>query len=153
MKKSHVELKEREREYLRDLLKKGDLNVRVQRRALGLLELDKGKSYQSVADMFEMSYPAVHAWGKKYQTEGLKFIIDKPRCGRPVGLSGEQKAKITAVACSEPPEGYAKWSLRLLADRIVELDITDEISHTEVGRILKKMNCSLTEKNNGVSVK
>lgn len=153
MKKSHVELKEREREYLRDLLKKGDLNVRVQRRALGLLELDKGKSYQSVADMFEMSYPAVHAWGKKYQTEGLKFIIDKPRSGRPVGLSGEQKAKITAVACSEPPEGYAKWSLRLLADRIVELDITDEISHTEVGRILKKMNCSLTEKNNGVSVK
>ena len=134
-------------------MKKGDLNVRVQRRALGLLELDKGKSYQSVADMFEMSYPAVHAWGKKYQTEGLKFIIDKPRSGRPVGLSGEQKAKITAVACSEPPEGYAKWSLRLLADRIVELDITDEISHTEVGRILKKMDCSLTEKNNGVSVK
>ena len=150
MKKSHIELQETEREYLRDLLSKGDLNVRVQRRAIGLLELDKGKSYQSIADMFEMSYPAVHAWGKKYQKEGLKFLKDKPRSGRPVGLSGEQKAKITAIACSEPPEGYAKWSLRLLADRIVELDITDEISHTEVGRILKKMNCSLTEKNNGV---
>ena len=149
MKKSHIELQETEREYLRDLLSKGDLNVRVQRRAIGLLELDKGKSYQSIADMFEMSYPAVHAWGKKYQKEGLKFLKDKPRSGRPVGLSGEQKAKITAIACSEPPEGYAKWSLRLLADRIVELDITDEISHTEVGRILKKMNCSLTEKNNG----
>ena len=150
MKKSHIQLRATERDYLQALLSKGNLNVRVQKRALGLLELDKGKSYQSVAEMFGMSYPAVHAWGKKYQTEGLNFLEDKPRSGRPVGLSGEQKAKITAIACSTPPEGYARWSLRLLADRIVELAITDEISHTEVGRILKKMNCSLTEKSNGV---
>jgi len=149
MKKSHVQLLETEREYLQGLLSKGRLNVRVQKRALGLLELDKGKSYQSVSKMFGMSYPAVHAWGKKYQTEGLNFLEDKPRSGRPVILSGEQKAKITAIACSSPPEGYAKWSLRLLADRIVELAITDEISHMEVGRILKKMNCNLTEKSNG----
>ena len=149
MKKPHIQLQETEREYLRELLSKGDLNVRVQRRARGLLELSKGKSYQYVADMFDMSYPAVHAWGKKYRTEGLKFLKDKPRAGRPIGLSGEQKAKITAIACSEPPEGYAKWSLRLLADRIVELDIADEISHTEVGRILKKTNYSPTERSNG----
>jgi transposase len=76
--------------------------------------------------------------GKKYQSEGLIFLNDKPRTGRPVGLSGEQKAQITALACSEPPQGYARWSLRLLADRIIELKFVDEISHTEVGRILKK---------------
>ncbi len=74
---------------------------------------------------------------------------DKPRSGRPIGLSAEQKAQITAIACSEPPKGYARWSLRLLADRIVELQLVERISHTEVGRVLKKMNCSLTEKGNG----
>ncbi len=149
MKKPHLQLQETEKEYLQALLSKGNLNVRVQKRVLGLLELNKGKSYQSVADMFDMSYPAIHAWGKKYQREGLLFLEDKPRSGRPAGLSGEQKAKITAIACSKPPEGYARWSLRLLADRIIELSVTDEISHTEVGRILKKMNYSLTEKSNG----
>jgi len=76
-------------------------------------------------------------------------LNDKQRTGRPVGLSGEQKAKITALACSTPPKGYARWSLRILADRVVELDYVEDISHTEVGRILKKMNCSLTEKDNG----
>jgi len=150
MKKQHLQLQDSERNYLKAMLSKGSLNTRVQKRALGLLELDKGKSYQEVANLFNMSYPAVHSWGKKYRSEGLIFLQDKPRSGRPVELSGEQKAQITAIACSEPPKGYARWSLRLLADRIVELELVDEISHTEVGRILKKMNCSLIGKNNGV---
>ncbi len=149
MGKQVLELKELERDYLQGLLSKGNLNVRVQKRILGLLELDKGKSRQAVATLFGMSYQAIYSWGKKYKKEGLNFIEDKPRTGRPVGLSGVQKAKITAMACSAPPEGYAKWSLRLLADQLVELSIIEQISHTEVGRILKKMNCSLTEKNNG----
>ena len=79
------------------------------------------------------------------------MLYDKARTGRPTGLSGEERAKVTALACSKPPEGYAKWSLRLLSDRLVELDIVESISHTEVGRILKKMNCSLTEKSSGAS--
>lgn len=153
MKKQHLKLQDSERKYLRSLLSKGSLKVRVQKRALGLLELDKGKTYQEVADMFEMSYPAVHGWGKKYKTSGLNFLEDKPRSGRPLGLSVEQRTKITAIACSQPPKGYARWSLRLLADRVVELELVDEISHTEIGRILKKMNYSLIEKDNGVSEK
>jgi len=153
MKKQHIELISSDRSYLLNLLSKGTLNVRVQRRARGLLELDKGKTYQEVADMFEMSYPAVHSWGKKYRTEGLNFLKDKPRSGRPAGLSAEQRAKITAVACSEAPKGYARWSLRLLADRLVELEIVESISHTDVGRVLKKMNYSLIEKDNGASEK
>ena len=150
MKKQHIHLQESEKNYLNRLLKKGLLNARVQKRAMGLLELDKGKSYQEVANLLNMSYPAVHSWGKKYANEGLDFLQDKPRSGRPVELNGEQKAQITAVACSEPPEGYSRWSLRLLADRLVELELVEEISHTEVGRILKKTNCDPTEKNNGV---
>ena len=79
------------------------------------------------------------------------MLYDKPRSGRPIGLSGEERAKVTALACSIPPKGYARWSLRLLSDRLVELDIVENISHTEVGRILKKMNFNLIEKSSGVS--
>lgn len=79
------------------------------------------------------------------------MLYDKARPGRPIGLSREERAKVTALACSKPPQGYGRWSLRLLSDRLIELDIVDSISHTEVRRILKKMNCSLTEKSSGVS--
>ena len=144
-----IHLTEEDRKYLQDLLSKGSLKARVYKRAFGLLELDKGKRYQEVSKLLSMSYPTIHGWGKKYNLEGLAFLNDKQRTGRPVGLSGEQKAKITALACSTPPKGYARWSLRILADRVVELDYVEDISHTEVGRILKKMNCSLTEKDNG----
>jgi putative transposase len=69
-------------------------------------------------------------------------LQDKPRSGRPVEIDGEQRAKITALACSETPDGRGKWSLRLLAEKIVELELCEEISHTQVGKILKKTNYS-----------
>ncbi|NRA47950.1 MAG: helix-turn-helix domain containing protein [Phaeodactylibacter sp.] len=149
MKKQHLQLQEEDRTYLKDLLSKGSLRVRVQKRAMCLQELDRGKTYQEASRLLNVSYPTVLRWAKHYREGGLSFLQDKPRSGRPVGLSAEQKAQITAIACSEPPEGYARWSLRLLADRIIELNLVEHISHTEVGRILKKMNCSLTEKGNG----
>lgn len=150
MKQQKVSLAQEDKKYLQDLLSKGSLNARVYKRAFGLLELDKGKTYQEVSKLLNMSYPTIHGWGKKYNLAGLAFLKDKPRTGRPSGLTGEQKAKITALACSTPPEGYARWSLRILADRVVELNYVEEISHTEVGRILKKMNYSPIEKDNGV---
>ena len=63
---------------------------------------------------------------------------DLPRPGRPIEIDGTQRAKITALACSEPPQGRAKWGLRLIAEKIVELGYCEEISHMQVGRILKK---------------
>ena len=149
MKQQKVSLAQEDKKYLQDLLSKGSLKARVYKRAFGLLELDKGKTYQEVSKLLDMSYPTIHGWGKKYNLEGLTFLKDKSRTGRPLGLTGEQKAKITALACSTPPEGYARWSLRILADRVVELNFVEEISHTEVGRILKKMNCNPIEKDNG----
>jgi hypothetical protein len=68
------------------------------------------------------------------------MLEDQPRSGRPIQISGEQRAKITALACSKPPEGYARWNLRLLADKVVELGYCEAISHTEVANILKKTN-------------
>mgnify|MGYP000273770584 CR=1 FL=1 len=150
MKKQHIKLLEKDLKFLDDLLSKGDLPVRKQRRAIGLRELHRGKTYREVATLLNMSYPAVQAWGKKYKREGLAFLEDKPRSGRPIGISGADRAKITAIACTSPPEGYARWSLRLLADKLVELAIVDSISFKQVGNILKKTNCNLIEKDNGV---
>jgi transposase len=153
MKKQHVKLSKSDYEYLLDLLSKGSLRVMKQQRAQGLLYLNEGKTFEEVSQLLNRSYGAVRGWAKKYQAEGLSFLDDKPRTGRPVGLSGEDRAKITAIACSEPPAGYARWSLRLLADKLVELEIVDSISFKQVGNILKKMNCSLTENASGVSEK
>ena len=151
MKKQHVELTKKDRDYLRDLLSKGELKVRVQKRAMALQMLDRGMSYVWVQNQLDVSNVSLSKWASKYKSSGLTFLKDKPRSGRPVGLSGEERAKVTALACSEPPEGYARWSLRLLADKLVELEYVESISFKQVSNILKKMNCSLTEKNNGVS--
>lgn len=138
MKKQHVTLSEEDRQYLNNLTSKGEQPVRLYKRALALLELDRGKTYTSVAQTVAVSQPTVSAWAKKYQEIGLLCLQDKPRSGRPIEIDGTQRAKITALACSEAPEGYGQWSLRLLADKAVELEYCDRISHTQVGNILKK---------------
>jgi transposase len=151
LKKQHLTLTKADRQSLAALLSKGELKVRVQKRAMALQMLDKGMSYQQVKGHLGISHISLSKWAKLYKAEGLSMLYDKARPGRPVGLSGEERAKVTALACSKPPKGYGRWSLRLLSDRLIELDIVDSISHTEVRRILKKMNCSLTEKSSGVS--
>ena len=76
---------------------------------------------------------------RRYVEEGLEAAInEKPRPGAPTVFDGKLKAKITALACSTPPEGRSQWSLRLLSDKAVELDLVDSISHEDVRRILKK---------------
>ena len=151
MKKQHIKLTEPQRKELQELLSKGELKVRVQKRAMGLQMMDKGLTFQAIKEHIGISHISLGKWAKRFKTEGLKMLYDKPRSGRPIGLSGEERAKVTALACTKPPEGYARWSLRLLSDRLVELDILENISHTEVGKILKKTNFNLTEKNSGVS--
>ena len=138
MKKQHVQLTKEDREQLERLIKKETLPTRVYRRALGLLELDRGKTYKAVVETLQVSRMSLTTWRKRYQAEGLKLLEDRPRSGRPPGFTGEQRAQITALACSDPPEGYGRWSLRLLADKVVEMGFCENISHTEVADILKK---------------
>ena len=140
MKKQHVQLTQTDRDYLETLISKGKLKARTYRRALGLLELDRGKTYIMVSETLGMAVPTLSLWAAQYRASGLKMLEDQPRPGRPIRISGDQRAKITALACSEPPEGYARWNLRLLADKAVELGYCEEISHTEVASILKKTN-------------
>jgi len=140
MKKAHVQLSEADRAHLEALVAKGTLGVRIYKRALGLLELDRGKSFQTVAQTLGVHHNTVSIWSEHYQRDGLQFLQDKPRSGRPVRIDGEQRAKVTALACSEAPVGHARWSLRLLAEKTVELEYCDAISYTYVGEILKKTN-------------
>ena len=140
MKKQHVQLSDTDRAYLEALISKGELSAKVYRRALGLLELDRGQTYTAVSQMLKVTIPTLSGWAAKYQESGLQVLQDQPREGRPIEIDGEQRAKITALACSEPPEGYARWSLRLLADKAVELEYCEHISHAEVRKILKKTN-------------
>jgi transposase len=144
MKKEHVKLSEADRTYLENLLKKGSLPASRYKRALALLELDRGRTFTEVAKVVGVTIQTASTWAKKYESSGLEFLMDKPRPGRPKLIDGLQRAKITALACSEPPEGYERWSLRLLADKAVELEYVEAISYGEVRRILKKTNLSLT---------
>lgn len=151
MQKSHITLTEEDRSELAALFSKGVLSVRTQKRGYALQFLDRGQTYQSVCDQLQVSYPTVLGWAASYRASGLAFLTDKARSGRPILFSGEDRAKITALACSQPPDGRSQWSLRLLADRLVELELVQTISYSEVGLILKKTNSSRTVNANGAS--
>jgi len=140
MKKEHVKLTDPEREALTALLAKGSLKVKAFKRATALLELDRGKTLQAVAATLGIDYNTVGRWRDNYNEDGLQCLQDKARSGRPIVIDGKQRAQITALACSQAPQGHARWGLRLLADKVVELGYCDSISHTQVGNILKKMS-------------
>lgn len=138
--KEHVKLKPADSEYLKTLIAKGNLPAKTFKRATGLLELDRGKTLEAVAETLGVSRVTVMAWRNKYRKQGLKCLQDAPRSGRPIVIDGQQRAKITALACSEAPEGHAHWSLQLLAEKVVELGYCEKISRTQVGKVLKKTN-------------
>lgn len=142
MKKQHVRLTEKDRKTIKELLSKGTLKVRKQKRIRGIQMLDEGLSFQEVSKRLKVSHISLSTWAKNYEQIGLKCLDEQPRSGRPPGLSGADRAKVTALACSEPPEGRSQWSLRLLADKLVELEYVEKISHTKVADILKKTNSS-----------
>lgn len=138
MKKNHVNLSSNDKVNLEKILSKGSLTSKKYNRSLGLLELNKGKTYQEVSELVGKNPVTISKWAKKYKESGLDFLEDKPRSGRPKELEGITQAKIIALACTDPPAGYSKWSVRLLAKKIVELNYCEEISKTTVSEILKK---------------
>lgn len=138
MKKQHIHLNEEERRLLQELVSKSETDGRVLKRALALLGLDRGETLERVAAHLQVTNDTVANWRNKYKREGMNGLHDHPRPGRPVQIDGLQRAKITALACSDAPQGHQRWTLRLLADKIVELGYSDSISPMQVGRILKK---------------
>jgi hypothetical protein len=138
MKKQHLSLTASDREHLEALLATASLPARTFKRATALLELDRGKTLTAVAATLNVTSISVAAWRDKYRAAGLACLQDAPRPGRPIVIDGTHRATITALACSDAPEGHARWSLRLLAEKVVAAGLCDTISHTMVGNVLKK---------------
>lgn len=139
MNKQHVTLTYEHQTSLRQLISKGNLPAKTFKRATALLELHAGKTYQQVAQTLNTNYNTLANWATKYQTSQLAFLQDAPRSGRPIQIDGLSRAKITALACSHAPNGRSGWSLRLLANKVVELGYCEHLSHNQAGVILKKM--------------
>jgi len=140
MKKEHIKLSQRDHDFLVTLLAKGQASVRVFKRSTALLELHRGKTLSAVATSLHVTPFTVSKWRDSYNTTRLLFLHDKPRSGRPLLIDGLQRAKVTALACSAPPTGRTRWTLRLLADKAIELGFCQNLSHTQTRRMLKKMN-------------
>jgi transposase len=149
MTKNHLQLSDTDRQHLQQVVQQNNVSLKVYRRAQGLLALDAGHTLQQAAAQAGVNYNSVAAWRDRYPQEGLALLQDKPRSGRPLQINGLQRAHITALACSTPPAGQARWSLRLLADKVVELGYRESISHDSVHQILKKTNSSRISKRPG----
>jgi transposase len=151
MRKAHLKLNKQEHSSLTKLTLAGQLKARQYKRVMTLLWLDRGKTMSEVSRLLDYSYPSIIALKKNYLENGLECLEERPRSGRPIVFSGDERAKVTALACSETPLGRAKWSLRLLADKAVELDFVSSISHTQVQTILKKTCFNHISRKLGVS--
>jgi len=139
-KKRYIELTDAQREALKELHRKGSLKSRTQKRIIALLELDKGQTQKAVASIINQSGTSISKLIKRFKIRGLECIHDEQRSGRPIKITADQRDKITLLVCEEAPEGYSQWSLRLLADKVVELGHCDSISHTQIKKILSKKN-------------
>lgn len=138
-----IKLKNAERKKINELTRKGTEKARKLKRCQILLLSDERKVDAEIATMLKVNTGTVANIRRRYVNEGLESALnEKPRPGAPRKFQGRQKAKITALACTKAPEGHSQWSLRLLADKAVELEFVNNISHTEVYRILKKTKLS-----------
>ena len=139
-----VKLSEQERTELIQYLRKGRSSARSQTRARILLLSDDDLEDDEIAVTLTISKSTVCRIRKRYCEGGLDYALrEKPRSGAPAKIDGKIEAKITMLACSEPPDGRSKWTLNLLADRLVEMEVVDSISNMSVQRVLKKMKLSL----------
>ena len=141
-KKVKIKLKKKEEKTLKSLIKKGSNKARTLTRARVLLLSSEGKSSKQIREHLGIkTYKTIQNIKERYLSGGLEeALYDRPRPGAPKKFEGKQRAELTALACSDAPEGHACWSLQLLANKAVELGIVDSISHTHVGKILKKTN-------------
>lgn len=134
-----IKLKKSEKTALNKIIKKGNINAREYTRARVLLLSSEGEPPLFVAKALSITKKTIQNIKERFLEGGLeRALYDLPRSGQPTKFNGKHRANITALACTDAPEGYAKWSLTLLADKAVELGIVDEISRAQVGRILKK---------------
>ena len=157
MKKYIITLSKEEREVLGSLVSKGKHQSQKILNALILLDCDTGdyqmnrSTNEEIARVLNISMRKIDRVKKRFVEEGFDAALDKKKGERVYEkkADGEFEAHLIALSCSDPPEGFARWSLRLLADKMVELNYIDSISHEAVRRVLKKTNSNLGNAKDG----
>lgn len=128
----------------------GHRPVRAVQRGRTLLALAQGQSQQQVANTLGLCRQTVGQVRRRYQQTGLSTALaEAPRSGGPPRFDGAPRAALTALACTPAPVGHSRWTLRLLADKAVELCLVEAISHETVGQVLKKTSCGPTASSTG----
>lgn len=152
-----VELSDNERAHLSAMIAKGKCSAQANLKARILLKADQGPNGEGLCDIticeaLETNVRMVERVRQKCVLEGLEAVFRRKKRETPPRqpvFDGEAEARLIALACSEPPEGYARWSIRLLADKVVELGIVETVHHNTIARTLKKTNSSHTAANIG----
>lgn len=149
-KKYIVDLTEAERNELLALTTKGTVRARKMKRAQILLKADAGLTDAEIMVALDVSRPCVERVRQRFVEGGLpQALNDGPRPGQRRKLDGKQEARLIAEVCSAAPAGHARWTLRLLAGRVVELKLADKISPETVRQVLKKTNSSRGRRKSG----
>ena len=124
--------------------------VRAVRRAQALLTLATGVGQQAAGRAVGLSRQAVSQVRRRYEAGGWQAALSEaPRSGGPPRFDGPQRAAVTALACTPAPVGHSRWTLRLLADKAVELGLVETISHETVSQVLTKTSCDPTASSTG----
>lgn len=140
-----INLTEDERAALTEIMTRKRVLAQKRRRAHILLLADEGWTDEEIADRVEAGVRTVERVRQRCCERGLKASLDRKRQenpSRPRTFDGAAEARLVALACSEPPEGRARWTLTLLADKLVELEVVESVSRTTVHRTLKKTKSS-----------
>lgn len=134
-----VNLSDEEREELYQIISKGKTTGRIVKRAQILLLADEGHPDEMIAMMLKVGESTVHRTRQRCVEEGIELALkERPRQGRARKLEGKAEAFLVATACSDPPAGRESWTMQLLADRLVELNLVESLSDETVRRTLKK---------------
>jgi transposase len=148
-----VELSASERDHLENIVSSGTEKARKLTRARILLKADEGWTDPQIQAALNVSRPTVERVRRKYVMEGLNAALNRKKPEREYErkIDGRDEAHLIALVCGDPPDGYAKWSMRLLAERFVALEHVEveTVSHETVRQVLKKMNLSPGKTNNG----
>lgn len=139
-----VTLTPEERGELNALTRRGQWSVRKVKRAQILMAADKGQSDEAIAQTLSVGLSTIHRTRQKYVEGGLTWALsERPRVGGAKKLDSKAEALLVATACSEPPAGRAQWTMQLLAERMVELNVVESLSDETVRRTLQKNSLSL----------
>jgi len=134
-----INLNDEEQQTLLEMTRKGKIKARQMKRAMILLKAHEGLSDPQIMAALNVSRPSVERIRKRFVLGGLeKALTEDPRPGQKRKLDGRAEATLIATACSQVPAGHEHWTLRLLAGKLVELEVVDSISYETIRRTLKK---------------